>query len=76
MTYYPLSFQPLDMADLLEYFETRSRVLDAEGQPVLEKSTLQFMSLIKFNGMPILPPVVCKLFLMLQDIEGGDFSVY
>lgn len=46
------------MADLLEYFEARSRALDEEGQPVLDASTLQFMSLIKFNGEPILPPVV------------------
>jgi len=46
------------MANLLEYFESRSQLLDEEGQPVLDKSTLQFMSLIKFNGVPILPPVV------------------
>ncbi|XP_060571470.1 transcriptional regulator ATRX-like isoform X2 [Ruditapes philippinarum] len=52
------SVQAPDMADLLEYFEARSRALDDEGQPVLDASTLQFMSLIKFNGISILPPVL------------------
>jgi len=47
-----------DMGELLEYFERRSRVLDNEAVPGLEPSTLQFLSLIRFNGAPILPPVV------------------
>ena len=46
------------MGDLLEYFEARSRSLDEEGQPYLDTSTLQFISLIKFNGVAILLPVV------------------
>ncbi|XP_053392800.1 uncharacterized protein LOC123562253 isoform X2 [Mercenaria mercenaria] len=53
-------FQAPDMADLLEYFEARSRALDEEGQLVLDASTLQFMSLIKFNGISILPPVLTQ----------------
>jgi len=55
--YFSFSQVP-DMGELLEYFERRSRVLDNEAVPGLEPSTLQFLSLIRFNGAPILPPVV------------------
>ncbi|XP_052266418.1 uncharacterized protein LOC127868591 isoform X1 [Dreissena polymorpha] len=53
-----LSSNPPDMGDLLQYFESRSRALDEEGQPLLDIADLQFMSLIRFNGVPILPPVL------------------
>ena len=59
------------MADLLEFFEARSRSLDDEGHPVLDASTLQFISLIRFNGIPILPPVVSvdTIILTLYSID-------
>ena len=48
---------------MLEYIEARNKVLDEEGtdaspEPDGAVAAQQFMSLIKFNGVPILPPVV------------------
>ena len=56
-------FQEPRLGDMLEYIEARNKVLDEEGtdaspEPDGAVAAQQFMSLIKFNGVPILPPVV------------------
>ena len=64
---YPL--QEPNLGDMLEYIEARNKVLDEEGKEIPPDPTAttpeQFMSLIKFNGVPILPPVV-----RLYDLEA------
>lgn len=46
------------MGDLLEYFEAQSRNLDEMSASWSSPIPANFTSVIKFNGVPILPPVV------------------
>ncbi|KAL8565050.1 hypothetical protein ACOMHN_003426 [Nucella lapillus] len=56
---------PTAMKELIQYFETHGRLLDR--QELADGSTLQpgqqdgdFVSCIRFNGVPILPPVMTR----------------
>ncbi|XP_069123176.1 serine-rich adhesin for platelets-like isoform X2 [Argopecten irradians] len=52
---------PCMMADLLEYFEERARVLDSMAPTIQTSAAMcnpNFISCITFNGIPILPPVL------------------
>ena len=53
-------FQEPNLGDMLEYIEARNKALDEEGKELPADTTAsdKFMSAIKFNGVPILPPVV------------------
>lgn len=46
------------MGDLLEYFEAQSRTLDEMSTSLNSPLPSNFTSVIKFNGVPILPPVM------------------
>ena len=53
------------MKELIHYFETHGRLLDREqigdGASIAAQATRDasaFVSCIRFNGIPILPPVV------------------
>jgi len=61
-----LLFQnPLEfiMGDILEYFEAQSRNLDEMSTSLISPLPSNFTSVIRFNGIPILPPVVCIITL-------------
>jgi hypothetical protein len=51
------------MGDILEYFEAQSRNLDEMSTSLTSPLPSNFTSVIRFNGTPILPPVVCFITL-------------
>lgn len=48
------------MGDLLEYFEAQSRNLDEMSASLISPLPSNFTSVIRFNGIPILPPVMTQ----------------
>ena len=52
---------PAAMTELIHYFETHGRLLDRQEIGAAAQATRDansFVSCIRFNGIPILPPVV------------------
>ena len=67
------------MGDLLEYFEAQSRNLDEMSASINSPLPTNFTSCIRFNGIPILPPVVYFIYLICFLVDNKSlwfFSMF